>query len=311
MDEFEVIDRFFTRALHGRDEVRLGIGDDAAVTALPPDRELVIATDTLVCGTHFPEATPARAQGHRCLAVNLSDLAAMAAEPLWCTLAISLPAVDESWLTDFAAGFFSLADRFNVALVGGDTVHGPLATTVTVHGATPPGAHITRSGAADGIYITGWPGQAGAGCRELLAAHPDSDLVDRFLFPEPRIAEALSLRGLATAMIDVSDGLHDDLGKLLVSSELGARLDLKQLPVSPELIAYAGPEEAIALVLTGGDDYELCFTVPVAREAELTRITKRWSCLVTKLGETCSGAGLRWFRNGAEYDVPASSYRHF
>ena len=318
MDEFALIDRFFARQRIHRPDVRLGIGDDAAVVALAENFELVIATDTICCGTHFPEATLPDALGHRCLAVNLSDLAAMGAEPLWSSLALSLPSADPDWLEAFAAGFFNLAERFNVGLVGGDTVKGPLAMTVTLHGRVSRGEYITRNGAGpdERIYVTGHPGDAGAACRFLSGsdanmAKPPESLMKRFLFPEPRVNEGMSLGGIATAMIDISDGLHDDLAKILDASGIGADLEAAKLPLSTGLQACVETEQALELALTGGDDYELCFTVPDERAAAFDKLCAGWGCPVTLIGRTDSEPGIRWERDGRPYRVPDRSFRHF
>ncbi|MEO7387693.1 MAG: thiamine-phosphate kinase, partial [Gammaproteobacteria bacterium] len=224
MDERQLIRTYFDRRVTpARADIVLGIGDDAALLRFAPGFDLVVATDSIAEGTHFPPGTPAAAIGHRCLAVNLSDLAAMAAEPLWFSLALSLPEVDSRWIEEFSSGMFALADRFGVALVGGDTVRGPLGATVTIQGRARPARTVRRTGAqpGDGVWVTGHPGDAVAG--RLLLGEPSPDaainvLRQRFLYPEPRVREGQLLSGLATAMLDVSDGLDDDLGKLLVAS---------------------------------------------------------------------------------------------
>jgi thiamine-monophosphate kinase len=318
MDEFALIDRFFARRARSRPDVDLGIGDDAAVTLLPAGSALVIASDAMCIGTHFPPGTPPRALGHRCLAINLSDIAAMGAQPLWCTLTLSLNEIDEIWLTEFADGFFALADAYDTALIGGDTVRGPLTMTVTIHGAAQPNRCIRRDGAGvgEGIFVTGYPGEAGAGCGLAVAASgpyagPEQALMRRFCYPTPRVREGLSLRGIATAMIDVSDGLHEDLGKLLAASRVGADLSAEALPLSDDLLEYVGEERALGLALTGGDDYELCFTVPRANEQELARVSRDWSCPVTRLGETTAGGGVVWTRDQQPFTVPDTAFSHF
>jgi thiamine-monophosphate kinase len=297
--------------------VLLGIGDDAAVLRCEPGWDLVVATDSIAEGTHFPAGIPARAIGHRCLAVNLSDLAAMAAEPLWCSLALSLPTAEALWVKEFAAGLFALADRTNTALIGGDTVRGPLAATVTVQGRVRPGAAVTRAGASvgDGIWVTGHPGDAVAG-RLLLdgavqvPASVREALCQRFLYPEPRLREGLALGVLATAMLDVSDGLHDDIGKLMLASGMGAELDAGLLPLSAELRA-AAPERAIEYALTGGDDYELCLAAPERATAQLRAIAAEWTVPVTRIGTVVSEAGVRWRHQGRVLQVPDATFRHF
>lgn len=316
MDEFALIEKFFAREIGPRADIKLGIGDDAAVTVIGADYDLVIATDTICVDTHFTSDTEARAVGHRCLAVNLSDLAAMGAEPLWCTLALSLPSGDPDWVAAFADGFFELAHRFNIALVGGDTVKGPLAITVTVHGRVKFGEYITRSGAgpAQGVYVTGDLGAAAAGLRFLSDAdHSMSEerLIRRFLYPAPRVDEGQSLVGLATAMIDISDGLHADLTRMLRASCVGADLDIGQIPLSSELLASKDNESVLELALTGGDDYELCFTMPIEREDDLKSLLTNWDCQSTRIGQTRVSPEIIWRYNGQPYIVPDTSFLHF
>ncbi len=328
--EFDLITEFFSSHSAGRQDIVLGIGDDAAVLRPAPGDDLVVSTDTLCQGTHFTEDMPAHALGYRALAVNLSDMAAMGAEPLWCTLALSLPGVDRAWLAGFSSGFFQLARQFDVALVGGDTVCAPLATTVTIHGRAGPDASVLRSGAqaGDGIFITGHPGDALAGRKILendpaiIPAHfPDRpvaandellpELIDRFLYPRPRVSEGRSLAGIASAMIDISDGLHADLVKLLSASGTGALLDAGHLPVSESLVQWAGRSEAVHFALSGGDDYELCFTVPPGAEKQLCEQTAAWQCTVTRIGTVTSEAAVRWQQDGRPLPVDDAGYDHF
>jgi len=312
MDEFTLIEQFFAGRVTNRDDVRVGIGDDAAVTRCDGNFELVIATDTICEGTHFPPGTPPDALGHRCLAVNLSDLAAMAAEPLWCTLALSLPEAEPDWLRSFATGFFALAERYGIALIGGDTVRGPLSMTVTVHGQVKPGAAVCRDGArlGDLIYVTGVPGLAAAGLQWLEepggAGESDTDRVRRFWFPEPRVSEGRALGDLVTAMIDVSDGLMDDVSRLLKASGLVARMELADLPLD-----VIGTDNALALALRGGDDYELCFCIPPDRVPALERLATGWPCPVTRIGTTQRGEEVAWFIDGKPCDTAGESFRHF
>ncbi len=319
MDERTLISTFFDRRqLAGRStraDVVLGIGDDAAVLRLDPGFDLVVATDSIAEGTHFPAGTPAASVGHRSLAVNLSDIPAMASEPLWFSLALSLPAADENWVGEFAHGLFALADRFSVELVGGDTVRGPLGATVTIQGRVRPGHAVLRSGATpgDGVWVTGHPGDAVAG--RLLLPEPESGVADaalrqRFLYPAPRVREGLSLAGIASAMLDVSDGLDDDLRKLLAASGVGAELDAGALPLSTELRTVC-PGNAIEYALTGGDDYELCFTVRPADEPRLRELAAAWTVPVTRIGTVIAGSGCRWQLHGQALAVPDTTYRHF
>lgn len=316
LGERAVIERYFQRRRRPRPDVTLGIGDDAAVTRLAPGHELVTATDALIEGVHFPRATPPRALGHRCLAVNLSDLAAMGAEPLWATLALSLPVPQPRWLREFSRGLFALADRHGVALIGGDTVRGPLAMSVTVCGRVRQGHFVTRSGAQPGdwLYVTGNPGDAVAG--RLLLGHERShrggvQLCRRFLYPVPRVAEGAALVGIASAMMDVSDGLHDDIGKLLRASGCGAELDIGSLPLSAGLRRYAGLRRARELALGGGDDYELVFTVPPQRAVDFEARAARWRCPVTRLGAITARRGLHWRLDARPFRFRDRTFRHF
>ena len=315
MDERTLISTFFDRRRDRREGVILGIGDDAAVLRPEPGFDLVVATDSIAEGTHFPPGIPAAAIGHRCLAINLSDLAAMAAEPLWYTLALSLSQADPAWVGEFATGLFALADRYAVSLVGGDTVRGPLGATVTILGRVRPEGAVRRSGArpGDGIWVTGHPGDAVAG-RLLLAeaTHGAAATVlrHRFLYPEPRVREGRLLAGLATAMLDVSDGLDDDLRKLLVASGVSAELDAGELPLSAELRSVRGAQ-AVECALTGGDDYELCFTMPSAGDARLRELSAHWPVPVTRIGTIVPGSGARWRLHGQPLTIPDTTFRHF
>jgi thiamine-monophosphate kinase len=316
LDEATVIRRYFTRPGPRRGDVVLDIGDDAAVTRLAPGYDLVTATDAIFEGVHFPRGTGPRPLGHRCLAVNLSDLAALGAMPLWTTLTLSMPAADGAWLREFSRGFFALADTFDVALIGGDTVRGPLGMSVTILGRVRPGGFVPRSGArpGDGVYVTGHPGDAVAG-RLLLGSRRNrrgsGRLRRRFLYPSPRVREGAGLVGIASAMMDISDGLHDDARKLLQASGCGADLDAGAIPLSEELLRFAGSSTARELALTGGDDYELLFTVPATMEPRLRRLAGRWSCAVTRLGVVTARRGLRWHLAGKPYAFADQTFRHF
>ncbi|HWP94340.1 MAG TPA: thiamine-phosphate kinase [Gammaproteobacteria bacterium] len=318
MSEFELIARHFA----GHDAAQgvvLGVGDDAAVLSVPAGQELVVATDTIVAGTHFPEVTPPDAIGWRALAVNLSDLAAMAAEPHWALLALTLPEADDDWLTAFARGFFTLAVAHDVALIGGDTTRGPLAVTVTLHGTVPAGRAIRRAGAAAGdrIFVTGTLGDAAAGLAvlqgrlvapEAHAAH----LRERFLRPQPRNALAGVLRAHVSAAIDISDGLLADLGHVLAASGVGARLAVDRLPLSEALLAACGQAVAREFALGGGDDYELCVVVPAARAAAFEAAAGEAGVAVTDIGMIESAPGLRCVdARGEEIVPPRRGYDHF
>jgi len=316
VDEFELIRRFFSTGYPQRTDVMLGVGDDGAISRLGRDEELVSCSDTLVAGTHFPPELPADAIAHRALATNLSDLAAMGASPRWFLLALALPRIEPEWLEQFSAGLARLAARYQVALIGGDTVRGPLSMTITALGSVPPGTAVRRSGAVDGdlIYVTGTCGdaarawQAMAGGATLAA---DDPCYRRFAYPEPRVQEGLALRDLASAMIDISDGLHVDLERLLTASGVGGAARAEDVPLSAALVDQVGLAAARELALTGGDDYELCFSVAESRTTDLARLSADWSCPPVCIGRVVSEPGLSWELDGLGLANPSSAFQHF
>lgn len=317
--EFELIGKYFAKLGAQRSDVRIGVGDDGAVLMPPASRELVVVTDTLVEGVHFPVGSPATSIGHRAFAVNLSDIAAMGAEPAWALLALSLPRPDEEWLAGFARAAGDLCRRHNVALVGGDTTRGPLTITVTLMGIVPIGVALERKGGqpGDAVFVTGSPGDAAAGLaleqKRLHVADPMSAQIlrDRFLFPTPRCEVGLGLRGLASACIDVSDGLGGDLEKLCAASGCGAEVDAASLPVSESLLAAVGRESAREYALTGGDDYELLFTVPLARLGAMTQAIQRGLGPVTRIGSLVAGSGVRVTSRGGVMQFSQAGFDHF
>jgi thiamine-monophosphate kinase len=322
LGEFELIERFFLRRQSARGAqsgVILGIGDDAAVLAVPPDAELVAAVDTIVAGRHFPEGTDARSIGHRALAVNLSDIAAMGATPAWATLALTMPSVDAAWLERFSAGLMDLAEAHGVALVGGDTTRGPLTVSVQVLGHAPRGAALRRSGARAGdlLAVTGTLGDAGAGL-SFVTTPPAAEsrlaaltLIRRFEYPTPRVQFGAAARGIATAAMDLSDGLIGDLPKLARASGLGAHVAVERLPLSEPLRAAVPEAQARGLALAAGDDYELLLAVPAARLAELEAEADRLNLTLTPIGELRAGAGVRWTLNGREFVPGVRGWDHF
>lgn len=314
LGEFDLIDRYFSRRGSRRD-VLLGVGDDAALLAVPPGRTLVAATDTLVEGRHFLPDAPPQSVGHQALAVNLSDLAAMGAEPAWALLSLSLPEADATWLDAFASGLYALAESHGVALVGGDTVRGPRVVTVTALGFVEDGTALRRATARPGdlLYVSGWPGEAAAGLEALRgvpAPAPDDALVRRYRYAEPRLALGRALRGRASAAMDVSDGLLGDLRKLCKASGVGARIDLERLPVSNELARRHSRSDCERLVLFGGDDYELLFAVPApdasAMESELSTLLP-----LHRIGRIYPAPGVHCARNGRIEDLQGGGYDHF
>ncbi|MBA2591301.1 MAG: thiamine-phosphate kinase [Gammaproteobacteria bacterium] len=311
ISEFDIIARYFTPASVGRDDVLVGVGDDGAVLQVPAGSALVVSTDTLVRDVHFSDDYSPEDIGYKALAVNLSDLAAMAAQPAWASLALTLPRADEGWIADFARGFFDVAEAHGVALVGGDLTRGPLTITVGVYGFAPTGLSLRRSGARPGdeIFVTGTLGDA-ALCLAGLPSPHRAYLETRLRRPTPRVAEGLSVRGLASGGIDISDGLAADLGHLLTQSGCGATVYLDRLPLSPALRALDDPDRRRALALAGGDDYELCFTVPPQQRPVLE---SRWrGAPITCIGRIESSPGLRWISaDGSAYHPPREGYRHF
>ena len=318
LTEFELIERYFRDCGAARSDVIAGIGDDAALVAVPPDTELVVATDTLVAGVHFPQGSPATSIGHRALAVNLSDLAAMGARAAWALLALTIPRAEEAWLAEFAAGLAALARAHGVALVGGDTTRGPLTVTVQLLGTVPPGAALRRCGgrAGDALFVSGTPGDAAAGLaleERRLAAEPLAlaYLRERFLRPTPRMALGERLRGHASACIDVSDGLLGDAGKLARASQTGVEISFAAVPVSEPLVRAVGEEQARTLALTGGDDYELLFAVhPEKVSAMLAELPpERWG--YTRIGALRAAPGAEVLREGTVMQFSHSGYQHF
>jgi len=310
LGEFELIARYFARE-SARADVRLGIGDDAAILDTRADRKLVVAVDTIVEGVHFLPNTAAADIGYRALAVNLSDIAAMGAEPSWFTLSLSLPNSDEAWIEGFSAGLFELAHAHDVALVGGDTVKGPLVVTVQIAGWVEADRWLTRSGAraGDAVMVSGTPGDAAGGLatlqRSLATTASVERLRRRFLRPTPRVALGRTLRMIATAAMDISDGLLTDLDKLCAASGCGAEIDIEALPLSADLTSTFDATACIEYALAGGDDYELLFAIPERHVPELQQL----GC--TRIGVVTEGGGVVCRRGGRVFHAPRRGYDHF
>lgn len=313
--EFEIIRQFFARPSQRAESV-LGIGDDAALLQLAGDHELALTTDTLVAGRHFPDWASAEDIGWKSLAVNLSDLAAMGAEPLGFTLALTLPHPDRDWLARFSRGLFELAERQRVDLVGGDTTRGPLSITIAAYGQLPAGQALRRDGARAGdlVCVTGTLGDA-ALALDLRAHAPDA-LATRLHRPTPRIETGIALRGLASAAIDLSDGLAGDLRHILKASRTGADIELAKLPRSEDFQRlrhdvhrlFPG-DPTLQYQLSGGDDYELCFCLPAER---LAAARERLVIPFTPIGVITPGPGLRWLdAKGAQAKLALGGYDHF
>ncbi|MDJ0751473.1 MAG: thiamine-phosphate kinase [Woeseiaceae bacterium] len=305
MDEFDLIRRFFSRdgASPG---VIVGVGDDGAILRPTPGFDQVHVIDTLVEGVHFPANIDAEDIGYRVVAVNLSDIAAMGATPRWMTLALTLWDKDEEWVERFANGLYSAAAEHGVALVGGDTTQGD-AVVATVHmmGEVEQGSALLRSGArvGDTVYVTGTVGDAAAGLSLLQSDVSDDELIRRFLRPDARVAAGRALRGRASAAIDISDGLIADLGKLAAASGVGAEIDVDRLPLSAAMLSRYDKSSAQNFALTGGDDYELCFTAPAGAVTELDGIIE--------IGVITDGERIVCRRDGKVVEVDEAGYRHF
>lgn len=320
MAEFDLIEHIRARTRHARDDVLLGIGDDAALLQPAPGMQLVACTDTLNVGVHFPEDTAPEAIGWKALAVNLSDLAAMGAMPAWALLALSLPIPDAAFVAALAGGFAQLAARHDVALIGGDTTRGPLSLSVTALGQIPPGAALLRSGArvGDAVLVTGTLGDAAAGLALAqgklsgVVAADAAFLRRRLDQPEPRVAVGLALRGLATACIDLSDGLLADLGHVCVASGVGAEIELDALPLSAALGTSLPRAQAQALALSGGDDYELCFCVVSAQADAAQACVQAAGCAARVIGRIVATPGVRVIdAQGRMLEPTRRGYEHF
>ncbi|NNL99666.1 MAG: thiamine-phosphate kinase [Gammaproteobacteria bacterium] len=313
MDEFALIGNFFRELGALRRDVVLGVGDDAAVLAPPPGRQLVMATDTLVAGVHFPDYLAAADIGYRALAVNLSDLAAMGAEPAWATLALTLPQARARWLGGFARGFGHLAAATGVQLVGGDTTRGPLTVTVTLTGFAPASGALTRAGAdaGDALLVSGTPGDAALGLARCLdKPRARGYLVNRFKRPSPRLALGLVAAGHASAAIDLSDGLLVDLAHVCKASGCAARVEADAIPLSAAARRYG--DAALRAALHGGDDYELLLAVPPRHVRHLQRKAAGLGCPLTRIGLMTAGAGVALVDgDGAPVTVRGQGYRHF
>lgn len=315
MNEFSIIEKFFKKQAALNSTVIKGIGDDCALLSPPSGQALAVSTDTLVAGVHFFHDTPPQAIGHKSLAVNLSDLAAMGATPAWATLSLTLPHYDKKWLASFCKGFFSLAHAHGLSLVGGDLTHGPLSITIQVIGFVPAKQALARDRAQDGdfIYVSGPLGDAKAALaisenHLSTSLKNQSALMKKLHYPVPKIELGLALRGYAHAAIDISDGLIGDLGHILKASAVGATLFVEQIPLSATLKKIISLEKARRWALEGGDDYELCFTAK--KTAALQKIAKQYSCV--PIGRIESKKGLRICNDqGQRLSIPNQSYRHF
>ncbi len=327
MSEFQIIRDCFTQ-IGSQQNVVHGVGDDAAVVQVPADGELVFATDTFIENVHFPLDTSPENIAYKALAVNLSDMAAMGARPLWFLLSLTCSQVSRDWLIPFSNSLAQLANAYNMQLIGGDTTSGPLSITIHMIGVVPTGKAVLRSGAKAGdlIFITGSIGDAGLGLRykqgqthsaeeeatqdfvapSLLPKKRIEYLIERLERPEPRLKQGMDLVGVASAMIDISDGLFADLSHVLCASNKGAAVFLEKIPLSA-----TNEIEHILAAANAGDDYELCFTIPAEKKIVLEQLSKKWDCPITQIGKIEQHPGLRCFMHDIPVDITVKGYDHF
>ncbi|WP_448210861.1 thiamine-phosphate kinase [Colwellia sp. MEBiC06753] len=318
MKEFDLIKRYFAEQPVQRKDVLIGIGDDCAIVAPDGKHHIAITTDTLVAGVHFFEDAPARAIGHKSIAVSLSDLAAMGAEPSWISLAITLPNIDESWVAEFCAGVFELAEYYNVQLIGGDTTAGPLSITVTAQGLTSLDTKLTRSGARQGdwIYVTGELGDAALALQHLqkkvdISSTYREGLITKLHYPKPRVLAGQLIKEYASAAIDLSDGLIGDIAHICNASNVGANLVLDALPKSTALVETLGLEQATKVALVGGDDYELLFTVAEDNKVGVETALNNAGIKHTCIGQLNGTGKVTTTLNSQAVKIDVKSFEHF
>tara|TARA_B100000953_G_scaffold54401_1_gene42311 strand:+ start:3381 stop:4334 length:954 start_codon:yes stop_codon:yes gene_type:complete len=296
-------------------EVIVPIGDDGSVIATNANKQLVTTTDAITVDIHYPKGIEAKSIGHRCLAINLSDMAAMGASAKWASLVFSMPSIDSKWVEDFIIGFSNLANDNNVDLIGGDTIRGPEFFAVSLQGYVEQGQFINRTNAKEGdlIYMTGHLGSAAYGLELIINNNQNDDeqFIRSFLYPSPRTKEGILIAKYASAMIDISDGFYCDLGKISSKLNKGFEVDVLTLPIEPNLIEQTSQDKAINLALTGGDDYELCFTVPEKHENQfLEELTSEFDTLFTCVGQITESKELLMAGNEG-YALPESTFEHF
>jgi len=309
MNEFELIREYFTWTIKDSSVV-LGVGDDAALFSLDQGYQLVTTTDTLTEGVHFNTNTPAKDIAHKSLAVNLSDIAAMGAKAKYFTLAITLPKIDKSWLQEFSDSLRQFSMNFKVSLIGGDTTRGPLNITITMIGIVESSKVLKRSGArpGDGVYVSGTIGDAGYCFWKLSnGLIPSNQELKRLNCPTPRVELGLELKNLASACIDISDGLEQDLSHILKASSVGAVIEVEKIPITEALHVHIKDTNDWSIPLCGGDDYELCFTIPECNEEGLVKISESCNVDITKIGVVSESLGLQI----EGFDGPRKSYQHF
>ena len=315
MREADIISALQASIDQSSSEVIVPIGDDGSVIATNANKQLVTTTDAITVDIHYPKGIEAKSIGHRCLAINLSDMAAMGASAKWASLVFSMPSIDSKWVEDFIIGFSNLANDNNVDLIGGDTIRGPEFFAVSLQGYVEQGQFINRTNAKEGdlIYMTGHLGSAAYGLELIINNNQNDDeqFIRSFLYPSPRTKEGILIAKYASAMIDISDGFYCDLGKISSKLNKGFKVDVLTLPIEPNLIEQTSQDKAINLALTGGDDYELCFTVPEKQENQfLEELTSEFDTLFTCVGQITESKELLMAGNEG-YALPESTFEHF
>ena len=314
MNEFELIHKYFSNWSGVGTEPTLGIGDDAALLELEPDTQMVVAADTLVEGRHFPENADPGLVASRALRVNVSDMAAMGAEPLHYTLCLTLPSSHIDWISLFSTRLREESERFSCSLIGGDTTRGQLCMSLQMLGKVKSGEALQRSGAKadDDIWVTGNLGDAAAYTSLNFSDDwSSSSFAQKFWSPEPRLQFAQDISGLASACLDISDGLLADLGHICKASGVGAEISLSDIPQSPELQDQF-PDQSLQLAISGGDDYELCFTAPPESNAQLLKIADEQGLNLTKIGNIIQGSGVTCLDDkGSAIKMSQAGYSHF
>jgi len=308
MNEFDLIEKYFNWKQVNK--IELSVGDDCALISIDANYQLATSVDTLIEGVHFPQETSPADIAHKALAVNLSDLAAMGATPKYFTLALTLPEFDQHWLEQFSSSLKSLSDEYQINLVGGDTTKGKLSITINVTGTVPSGQALLRSSAkvGDAIFVSNVIGDAALAWQQIQQEiSPSKELLKQFNMPNPQVSLGQALLGVANACIDISDGLEQDLGHILFGSNVGASINLADIPLSQELSNHLEKTNDWCLPLAGGDDYQLCFSVPEARIDDLKKIEIDLGITLTKIGVITKNQNLKI----VGFDKTCQSYQHF
>jgi len=311
--EFDLIYKLLNTQSQQRSDVLTGIGDDCAILSVPDNHSLAVSMDTLVAGVHFPESASAYSIGYKSVAVNLSDLASAGATPAWFTLSLTMPAADENWVKEFVRGVFTLADKYNVQLVGGDTCKGPLSISIQAHGFVKKA--MLRSGAKAGnlIYVSETLGDAALGLKASQGDNTvEADCIKQFNEPEPRVKLGLAINDIATSCIDISDGLISDITHICKQSQCGADIYLDKIPLSASYQRYYTNQPDIIKALSFGDDYELCFTIDKSNKKNIDIISRESGLNLTCIGTISTESKLRCFNQNNELvDIPRRGFEHF